>query len=111
MSKWLAKRIYVDGDISDYDVRYKTDSNQRPSADYDILMGPDIPREYAIAVKDSEGEWHIEADSTKRTAHEAKITDKQAAIGALESINWSNITTVVKLKQVMKHIVKILDMK
>jgi hypothetical protein len=110
MSKWLAKRIYVDGDITDYEVKYKTDSNQRPSAHYDILLGPDIPREYAIASKDLNGEWGVVADQTKRTQHETRITNKQDAIDALKSLDWANITTVAKTKQVLRHIVRILDM-
>ena len=109
MAKWLAKKIYTDGKISNYDIKSKTDSNQKPSSSYDILLGPDIPREYAVAFKD-DGEWKVIADQSKRTAHDARITNKEDAIAQLKSIDWSNVTTVAKCKQLLRHIVRILDM-
>ena len=108
--KWIAKRIYVDGVISDYEVRGTTDSNQKPSAQYDILQGPDIPRAYAVAIKDPDGDWHIGIDLVKQTAHDTKVLNKQDAIDKLKSIDWDNVTSIVHIKQVMKHMVTVFDM-
>jgi len=115
--KWLAKRKETldtwdeNGNkltsyaFNGYDLKGKTTSNQKPSAQYDIIEGPDIPREHAKVQQDIDGNWEVVEDVTLKSAEEAREAKISTAKSSLKSINWTNVSDFNKLKAVVKNLV------
>lgn len=96
--KWMAKKIetqavWDENDVltipysfDGYELKYKTDGMGTPSPEYDIIEGPDIPREYGKIEKDADGIWQVVLDQTKKDTGDALIvseaSDKTAAQSA-----------------------------
>lgn len=116
-AKWLAKKLETlavrDEDhnvitpysFDGYELKGKVNSNQKPMG-YDIFEGPNIPREHAKIEQDTDGEWKIIEDLELKAADEQIKAQISTAQLALDSINWADVTTVAKLKAIVKHLVK-----
>lgn len=117
--KWLAKRLetiaiwdndgnkLADYSFDGYELRQKTSSNQKPNSSYDIIEGPDIPREYAKVQKNNEGEWEVVEDKTKKDDVELKRQERINTKARLKNIDWQNMTPA-KQRTLLKDLINYL---
>lgn len=103
MIRYLCKRRVVDKAITGYRVGPIVDSNQRPDNSYDILLGAERYR-YRKAEKVL-GEWSVIEDLALKTVEETKESKRQSSIDRLDTIDWSNVTTVAKIKAIVRDLV------
>lgn len=105
MTRYLAKRILgKDHNIVGYEVKYRVDSDLMPRGPYDILIADDIYK-YRKAEKVL-GEWVVVEDTSLKASVAFKETRKQSSIDRLDAIDWSSVTTVAKIKAIVRDLVE-----